>query len=66
MNKKYKCGVFTYSLPETACVFCKHCNSVLWDYSDGIYCIVCEVDEKLVVATNGNINNKCPHFESEV
>ena len=62
---KYKCGLLNYELPPHACVFCKHCDSVLWDYSNGIYCIICNVDQKLVETTKGNIDNKCSHFESE-
>ena len=44
---KYRCGPFIYDLPRTACVFCEKAD-IFWDYSSGIYMILCperEVDK---------------------
>jgi hypothetical protein len=27
------------------CVFCDHCTDIFWDYSNGIYGIVCELNK---------------------
>ena len=37
---KYQCGPFIYDLPETSCSFCQEAD-IFWDYSNGIYMIVC-------------------------
>ena len=61
--KQYKCGPFTYKLDDTACVFCEHCEDVLWDYTNGIYSIFCE---KGLIANVGNCDGKCSHFKEVV
>lgn len=37
---EYQCGPLIYDLPETCCVFCQNAD-VFWDYSNGIYMILC-------------------------
>ena len=60
--KEYKCGQYTYNLPETACVFCEHCADVFWDYIHGPYCIICN---KRLSDIKGNFTGICKHFKSE-
>lgn len=68
---KYECGPFKYDLPDHACVFCKHCTDVFWDYSNGIYNLFCD-KYKLPTCSNGtlighidngNLSGKCTDFE---
>lgn len=52
----------TYVAPENCCLFCKHCNSILVDYTNGPYHTDCEFnfyDEEH--QTPGN----CEKFEAE-
>jgi len=61
--KDYECGPFVYKLPDHACVFCKFCSAVWWDYTNGIYNIICDND---IYGINGNIENVCDKFEEEI
>ena len=69
---KYECGPFKYNLPGHACVFCKHCSDVFWDYSHGIYGLFCDKDNLAHASlngtltghiNNGNLSGKCTDFE---
>lgn len=57
--KTYNCGLFKYTLPDHACVFCKHCTDVFYDYSGGIYMLICDKENDV----DGNISGKCREFE---
>ena len=28
------------------CIFCAHCTDICWDYSNGIYMIICDIGEE--------------------
>ena len=43
---------------DKACVFCDHCADIFWDFSNGIYGIVCELCEE-------PINDNCIYFVEE-
>lgn len=58
--KQYTCGLFKYTLPDCACVFCKHCDAVFYDYSGGIYMLNCDNENG---AADGNLLGKCRYFE---
>lgn len=62
--KDYICGPFKYTLPETACVFCCHAD-ILWDFSNGIYCIICDKDTSMPSKCKGNILGDCCNFKEE-
>lgn len=57
--KTYECGLFKYNLPDHACVFCKHCTDVFYDYSNGIYMLICDKKDDV----DGNLLDKCTDFE---
>lgn len=61
-NSIYQCGPFKYQLPKCSCVFCKNCESVFWDYSHGIYAIICP---KYYPDINGNITGECKSYIEE-
>ena len=44
MKTHYITPTFRLTAPDTCCVFCKHCLHYLWDYSNGIYSIVCGIE----------------------
>lgn len=68
-HRDFQCQVgalkgFKYHLPFTACVFCKHCIDIWWDFSHGIYALDCEKNMN-IREINGNITGECEHFIEE-
>lgn len=57
--KTYECGLLKYTLPDHACVFCKHCSDVFYDYSCGIYMLICDKEND----ADGNLLGNCIEFE---
>lgn len=53
-----------YKLPDKACVFCQSCTDIFWDYTHGIYALVCEKDNK--AAEFGNVPCICKDFEADL
>ena len=42
--KIFKCANgIEYNCPDTACVFCKHCNDIFYDYTHGPYLMFCDI-----------------------
>lgn len=35
---------FTIWAPEKSCLFCRKCDDIIWDYTNGPYCFFCEED----------------------
>ena len=35
-----------YVFPENHCVFCEHCNHMLYDYTNGPYMFFCELKKE--------------------
>ena len=35
---------FTIWAPEKSCLFCRKCNDIIWDYTNGPYSFFCEED----------------------
>lgn len=61
--KPYECGNRRYWLPPTHCVFCEHCDSILWDYTHGMYMFSCEVYGEPI--KNLNYDDNCEKFIEE-
>ena len=53
-----------YELPDQACVFCKFCTDIFWDYSHGIYMLYCDADQP--AREFGNVPCICKHFEADL
>lgn len=34
---------FYCAVPEQSCCTCAHCSDVFWDYTNGIYMLICEL-----------------------
>ena len=57
-TKPFRCeNGKTYSMPENHCVFCKHCDDVFYDYTNGPYMFLCKNNQ-------GNLES-CTEFEAE-
>lgn len=57
MAKKYKLTNDVFVLcDEKDCVFCEHCTDIFWDFSNGIYLRICELEKE-------QINGNCEHFK---
>lgn len=52
----------THRVPDNACVFCKHCTDIFWDFSHGVYALWCGKHED---TNHGNCDNSCPDFIEE-
>ena len=64
MEKRlYECGHMTvWSMPPTHCVFCKKCRDVFWDYTNGPYMCICDLElEPTVTETEWS----CEGFEDD-
>ena len=61
-RKRYKLSDhLEVECPSESCVFCEHCESVFWDYTNGIYMLICELDADTDVGAEG----KCKEFAEE-
>lgn len=50
-TKQYECGDLVYLLPVNHCVFCKHCNDVIYDYMNGPYMFFCDLEKEPTITT---------------
>lgn len=64
MTKQYTLELTgrTYTLPETACVFCEHCTDIFYDHH-GIYMIICNKNSH--ASDFGNVPAICKEFKEE-
>lgn len=50
-----------------SCLFCNHCTDIFWDYTNGIYALVCGIKWNNAENMNKHINlsfrGKCKSFE---
>ena len=55
---------FTIWAPEKSCLFCRKCDDIIWDYTNGPYSFFCEedTDGKRDLTEQGCIG-KCEYFE---
>lgn len=55
---------FTIWAPEKSCLFCRKCDDIIWDYTNGPYCFFCEkdADGKKELTERGAIG-KCEYFD---
>lgn len=62
----------TVRAPEKCCLFCKHCDDIWWDYTNGPYMLSCEIfyvpkdcGGKGVPSEVGGTEGKCKFFEEQ-
>ena len=55
---------FTIWAPEKSCLFCRKCDDIIWDYTNGPYCFFCEedVEWKKELTERGAIG-ECEYFD---
>lgn len=60
MARKYKLtnDLFVMCENDKDCVFCDHCTDIFWDFSNGIYGIVCGLEKE-------QVDGKCDCFIEE-
>lgn len=62
--KEFRCDSGKiYNLPDEACVFCQYCTDIFWDYSHGIYMLLCEKSNHAV--DFGNVPCICKDFMTD-
>lgn len=47
-----------YVAKKNSCLFCKYCTDIYWDYTNGIYSIVCDKEKSI----DNGIAGKCAYF----
>lgn len=47
------------------CMFCGHCTDIFYDYSNGIYALVCELSKDLEIGMAGNCIDFCIESKEE-
>lgn len=47
-----------YIAPEKCCLFCKHCDDIVWDYTNGPYMVHCDKE----MDYNKGFAGKCCKF----
>ena len=48
------------------CVFCKHCIDVIWDYTNLIYLMTCDLERIEIDEGNDQGEHTCEMFEEEI
>jgi hypothetical protein len=55
---------FTIWAPEKSCLFCRKCNDIIWDYTNGPYSFSCEEDVNCEKEfTEHGAIGECEYFE---
>jgi len=63
-TRKYVLSEYPYfavNAPATSCLFCNHCTDVFWDFTNGIYMLMCDLNTD----TESGCKGKCERFEEE-
>lgn len=43
----FKCANgFSYQCPDNSCLFCDHCTDIFYDYTNGPYMIICDLNKE--------------------
>lgn len=63
-TRKYQCESGVYLMPATHCVFCKNCTDIFYDYTNGPYMFLCELNkqEELEITET---ECRCEYFEDD-
>ena len=59
--RRYECEFYSVDAPARSCLFCEHCTDVFWDYTNGPYMFLCDVNADVEAA----FANRCGSFEEE-
>ena len=64
-TKVYECDDYKCDAHPRGCLFCKHSTDVWWDFTNGPYMIMCDIDTEGKELTRKGFIGKCKHFEEE-
>lgn len=60
--REYKIDDVTFRVKQdNDCVFCSHCTDIFWDYTHGIYALICELEREEV----NSLIHTCEEFEED-
>ena len=52
--REYKCSDGrTYIVSDRHCLFCDHCTDIFWDYTHGIYLMLCNINKDTRIGEKG-------------
>ncbi len=50
-----------YVAPDSCCLFCNNCTDTIWDYTHGLYMVICGKEFDIDIGMSG----QCFGFEKE-
>lgn len=59
--RQYECKYYKVMAPTESCYFCKYLTDIFWDYTNGPYGFVCDINAKV----QDGLIGECEHFEDE-
>ena len=62
-TKVYECDDYKCDAHPRGCLFCKHSTDVWWDYTNGPYMIMCDIDTEGKELTRKGFIGKCKYFD---
>lgn len=48
-----------YVARKNSCLFCSHCSDIFYDYTNGIYMLICDIEKNIEKGMSG----KCKDFK---
>lgn len=54
----YECEYYSVKAPPTCCLFCMFCSDIFFDYTNGPYMFICDIDDDTKIGVTG----KCIQF----
>ena len=45
MWRPNNCGFVGWEVPAKCCCFCEHCNDIFWDFTNGPYMFLCDLEK---------------------
>ena len=64
-TKIYECDEYKCDAHPRGCLFCQHCTDVWWDYTNGPYMFMCELQTEEHDPTAHGIYGECKHFNHD-
>ena len=62
-TKVYECDDYKCDAHTRGYLFCKHSTDVWWDYTNGPYMIMCDIDTEGKELTRKGFIGKCKYFD---
>lgn len=62
--KEFKGEGYTVLAHPRSCFFCRHCTDIFYDYTNGPYMFICDIDSTSAQIESG-LRGECGDFEEE-